>query len=187
MLDLLLCVKDFGGEFLKKIEYFFEKEKDFNCRCKNNLYCDQPKKWLGYVFELIQQENAQTKICSTRRGGGLPFFVQAIVASELSESGRYTLEYSMKTLLKLAEPTYENDSKNFTKVLAMYILASLFKDTRIGEEVLKFAENVIMVAINGFDSKYWNVRNASTILYSSLLNRIFGVSRSRDEISKKNR
>jgi thyroid adenoma-associated protein len=93
----------------------------------------------------------------------------------------------MKTLLKLAEPTYENDSKNFTKVLAMYILASLFKDTRIGEEVLKFVENVIMVAINGFDSKYWNVRNASTILYSSLLNRIFGVSRSRDEISKKNR
>ena len=145
-----------------------------------------PKKWLDYVLEVIQQENAQNKICSTRRGGGLPFFVQAIISSELAER-RSTLEYCMKMLLKLAEPIYANDEQNFTKVLAMYMLSSLFKDTRLGEEVLKYAENAVMISISGFDSKYWNVRNASTILYSSLLNRIFGVNRSRDEISKKNR
>lgn len=69
----------------------------------------------------------------------------------------------------------------------MYILSALFKDTRIGEEVLKYAENAIIVAIDGFDSVFWNVRNSSTILFSSLMNRIFGVNRSRDEISKKNR
>ena len=142
---------------------------------------------MDYVIQLIQEENTQVKICSTRRGGGLPFFVQAIVSSELAESGRNALEYSMKILIKLAEPIYDSDEKNFTKVLAMYMLSALFKDTRIGEEVLKYAEGAVMVAINGFDSKYWNVRNASTILYSSLLNRIFGVNRSRDEISKKNR
>lgn len=66
-------------------------------------------------------------------------------------------------------------------------MSALFKDTRIGEEVFKYAEDALIVAINGFESPYWNVRNASTILFSSLMNRVFGVNRSRDEISKKNR
>jgi hypothetical protein len=69
----------------------------------------------------------------------------------------------------------------------MYILSALFKDTRIGEDVLQYAEKALIVAINGFDSVFWNVRNASTLLYSSLINRIFGTNRSKDGISKKNR
>ena len=69
----------------------------------------------------------------------------------------------------------------------MYILSALFKDTRIGESVLEYAERALMTAINGFDSVFWNVRNASTLLFSSLVNRIFGVNRSKEEISKKNR
>lgn len=73
------------------------------------------------------------------------------------------------------------------KVLAMYILSALFKDTRLGEDVVQFVESALISAINGFDSVFWNVRNASTLLFSSLINRVFGVNRSRDEISKKNR
>lgn len=69
----------------------------------------------------------------------------------------------------------------------MYILSALFKDTRLGEDVLKYAENALIIAINSFDSQFWNVRNASTLLFSSLISRIFGVNRSREEISKKNR
>jgi thyroid adenoma-associated protein len=69
----------------------------------------------------------------------------------------------------------------------MYVLNNLFKDSRIREEVLQYAERALMAAINGFDSAFWNVRNASTLLFSSLINRIFGVNRLREEISKKNR
>ena len=93
----------------------------------------------------------------------------------------------MKILLSLAERSYEEDQQNFSNVLAMYILAALFKDTRIGEDVLQYAEQALIIAINSFDSVYWNVRNGSTLLFSSLMSRIFGTNRSREEISKKNR
>lgn len=31
----------------------------------------------------------------------------------------------------------------------MYILSALFKDTRIGEDVLQYAEQALIIAING--------------------------------------
>ena len=69
----------------------------------------------------------------------------------------------------------------------MYILSALFKDARLGEDVLQYAEKALILAINGFDSVFWNVRNSSTLLFSSLINRIFGTNRSKGDISKKNR
>ena len=93
----------------------------------------------------------------------------------------------MKILLKLAEKNFDRDEENFSKVLSMYILSALFKDTRIGEDVLQYAEKALQIAINGFDSVFWNVRNSSTLLFSSLISRIFGTNRSKDGISKKNR
>ncbi len=159
----------------------------FNFRCSSDVYCKQPIKWLDYVLGLIQTEEAKVKLFSTRRGGGLPFFVQAIVSTELIENGRKSLSKCMAVLLRLAEANHENDEDNFSKVLAMYILSALFKDARIGEDVLQYAETALLAAVNGFDSVFWNVRNSSTLLFSSLMNRIFGVNRSKEEISKKNR
>lgn len=157
-------------------------------KCRSGLYCDQTLKWTDYVLNLIQSEESKIKLCSTRRGGGLPFFVQAIVATELVENGRKTLSKCMNVLLKLVKNIQINeDEEDFSKVLAMYILSALFKDTRLGEDVLLYAEDALISAINGFDSVFWNVRNASTLLFSSLINRIFGVNRSKEEISKKNR
>jgi hypothetical protein len=109
------------------------------------------------------------------------------VSTELTENGRKALDHSMNILLKLAEQTYDDDNSNFTKCISMYVAAALFKDTRLGEDVLKYAESALIISISGFDSVFWNVRNASTLLFSSLITRIFGVSRSREEISRKNR
>ena len=92
----------------------------------------------------------------------------------------------MNVLLKLAKQDFDTDEQNFSKVLAMYILSALFKDTRIGEDVLKYAEPTLIIAINSFDSIYWNVRNGSSLLFCSLINRIFGTNRSKEKISKKN-
>ena len=104
----------------------------------------------------------------------------------MAENGRKSLDRSMVILLGLAEKKFEEDNENFSKVLAMYILSALFKDTRIGEDVLKYAEPTLMIAINSFDSIYWNVRNGASLLFCSLINRIFGTNRSKEEISKKN-
>lgn len=135
---------------------------------------------------MIQSEQSKLKLFSTRRGGGLPFFFQAIISTELIKNGKKSLIKTMDILLNLAQCD-NNENTNFSKVLSMYVLSALFKDTRIGEEVLQYAEKALIVSINGFDSIYWNIRNASTLLFSSLMTRIFGVNRSKEEISKKNR
>lgn len=163
--------------FCQICEYFW--------RCKQPIYYELPLKWLDYVIQLMKNEESKDKICSTRRGGGMPFFVQAIVGTEPNENGYKTLDKTMKILLDLAKDSL-SQKENFSQVLSMYVLSALFKDTRLGEEVTKYAEDAIIAAISGFDSVYWNVRNSSTILFSSLMNRIFGVNRSREEISKKN-
>ncbi len=80
------------------------------------MYCEQPTKWLNFVLNLIQTEEAKSKLFSTRRGGGLPFYVQAIVSTELVENGRKSLSISMKILLQLAEKNFLKDEENFTKV-----------------------------------------------------------------------
>ena len=116
----------------------------------------------------------------------MPFFVQAIVSTELIKNGRKSLEKTMNVLLRLAETAHEKDEQNFSRVLSMYVLSALIKDARIGEDILHYAERALMAAIDGFDSIFWNVRNSSTLLFSSLINRIFGVNRSKEEISKKN-
>jgi len=92
----------------------------------------------------------------------------------------------MKILLDLASQHFSDDGQNFSKVLAMYILSALFKDTRIGEDVLRYAEQTLIIAIGSFDSVYWNVRNGASLLFCSLINRVFGTNRSKEEISKKN-
>jgi hypothetical protein len=91
-----------------------------NLRCNSKIYCEKPIKWLNYVLDLIKTEESKLKLISTRRGGGLPFFVQAIVSTELVENGRKSLSKCMKTLLELAERNYENDDDNFSKVCLFF-------------------------------------------------------------------
>ena len=66
-----------------------------------------PEKWLDYVISLIQSDESREKICSTRRGGGMPYFVQAIVSTELTENGHLLIEKCMNTLIGLTSDSTE--------------------------------------------------------------------------------
>lgn len=89
----------------------------FKKRCRSSVYCERPNQWLEYVLGLVESEESRSRLFSTRRGGGLPFFVQAIVSTELTESGgRKSLARSMRVLLKLAEANFSVDEQNFSKV-----------------------------------------------------------------------
>ncbi|XP_020856915.1 tRNA (32-2'-O)-methyltransferase regulator THADA isoform X2 [Phascolarctos cinereus] len=75
----------------------------------------------------------------------------------------------------------------YIQVHALNILRALFRDTRLGENIIPYVADGIQAAILGFTSPVWAVRNSSTLLFSSLITRIFGVKRGKDEHSKKNR
>jgi len=44
----------------------------------------------------------------------------------------------------------------------------------LGEDVLKYSEEALKMAILGFGDNSWALRNTSSMLYSTLCSRIFG-------------
>ncbi|KFP89513.1 Thyroid adenoma-associated protein, partial [Apaloderma vittatum] len=154
-------------------------------RCNSESLCKMPEQWLSCVLEEIKSCDPSSTLCATRRSAGIPFYIQALLASEPKKSKLDLLKMTMKELISLAAPL--NASSVIPQVHALNILRALFRDTRLGENIMPYVADGIQAAILGFMSSVWAVRNSSTLLFSALITRIFGVKRGKDENSKKNR
>ncbi len=75
---------------------------------------------------------------------------------------------------------------NRAQVHAFNVLKSIFHDTSLGAEVLGLADDGLILAVNGFSSPSWAVRNACTILFGTLVSRVFGCKRVKDDGSRLN-
>ncbi|NXU58031.1 THADA protein, partial [Turnix velox] len=155
-------------------------------RCNSESLRKMPERWLSCVLEEIKSCDPSSTLCATRRSAGIPFYIQALLASEPKKSKGDLLKMTMKELLSLAAPLDESSSV-IPRVHALNILRALFRDTRLGENIMPYVADGIKAAILGFMSPVWAVRNSSTLLFSALITRIFGVKRGKDENSKKNR
>ncbi|XP_074753207.1 tRNA (32-2'-O)-methyltransferase regulator THADA [Athene noctua] len=155
-------------------------------RCNSESLCKMPEQWLRCVLEEIKSCNPSSTLCATRRSAGIPFYIQALLASEPKKSKTDLLKMTMKELMSLAAPLNELSSV-IPQVHALNILRALFRDTRLGENIMPYVADGIQAAILGFMSPVWAVRNSSTLLFSALITRIFGVKRGKDENAKKNR
>ncbi|NXN98183.1 THADA protein, partial [Rhinopomastus cyanomelas] len=155
-------------------------------RCNNESLRQMPEQWLSRVLEEIRSCDPSSTLCATRRSAGIPFYIQALLASEPKKSKPDLLKITMKELITLAAPLSESSSL-IPQVHALNILRALFRDTRLGENIMPYVADGIQAAILGFTSPVWAVRNSSTLLFSALITRIFGVKRGKDENSKKNR
>ncbi|XP_035827600.1 thyroid adenoma-associated protein homolog isoform X2 [Aplysia californica] len=150
-----------------------------------------PAQWLSQVMADIQSKDPNSRLCSTRRSAGVPFFVQAIASSEPSTTGRKCFHGVMKELLAIALPDdnqREGTETDDAQVHSLNILRALFRDARLGEDVVPYTADGLKAAVLGFKSDEWAVRNSATLLLSALMTRMFGVKRSKDEtaMSKKN-
>ncbi|NXC68694.1 THADA protein, partial [Anhinga anhinga] len=155
-------------------------------RCNSESLSKMPEQWLSCVLEEIKSCDPSSTLCATRRSAGIPFYIQALLASEPKKSKTDLLKMTMKELISLAAPLNESSSV-IPQVHALNILRALFRDTRLGENIMPYVADGIQAAILGFMSPVWAVRNSSTLLFSALITRIFGVKRGKDENSKKNR
>ncbi|NXY42990.1 THADA protein, partial [Ceuthmochares aereus] len=155
-------------------------------RCDNENLHKMPEQWLSCVLEEIKSCDPSSTLCATRRSAGIPFYIQALLASEPKKSKTDLLKMTMKELISLANSLNEPSSV-IPQVHALNILRALFRDTRLGENIMPYVADGIQAAILGFMSPVWAVRNSSTLLFSALITRIFGVKRGKDENSKKNR
>ncbi|KAB0359206.1 hypothetical protein FD754_003362 [Muntiacus muntjak] len=164
----------------------FVKLTEILNRCPNVSLQKLPEEWLLNVLEEIKCCDPSSKLCATRRSAGIPFYIQALLASEPKKGKMDLLKITMKELISLAGPADDSQS-TVPKVHALNILRALFRDTRLGEIIIPYVADGTKAAILGFTSPVWAVRNSSTLLFSTLITRIFGVKRGKDELSKKNR
>uniref|UniRef100_A0A8D2L601 tRNA (32-2'-O)-methyltransferase regulator THADA n=1 Tax=Varanus komodoensis TaxID=61221 RepID=A0A8D2L601_VARKO len=164
----------------------FVKLTEVLSRCNNESLNKLPQQWLCSVLEEIKSSDPSSKLCATRRSAGIPFYIQALLASEPKKGKTGLLKMTMKELICLASPS-NVPASTIPQVHALNILRALFKDTRLGENIIPYVADGMRAAILGFTSSVWAVRNSSTLLFSTLITRIFGVKRGKDENSKKNR
>ncbi|XP_015265644.1 PREDICTED: thyroid adenoma-associated protein [Gekko japonicus] len=164
----------------------FVKLTDVFSRCENESLHKLPQQWLYNVLEEIKSSNPASRLCATRRSAGIPFYIQALLASEPKKGKAGLLKMTLEELMSLASPS-DTPQSTIPQVHALNILRALFKDTRLGENIIPYVADGMQAAILGFTSSIWAVRNSSTLLFSTLITRIFGVKRGKDENSKKNR
>ncbi|XP_068423389.1 thyroid adenoma-associated protein [Clinocottus analis] len=167
----------------------FVRLTDMLCRSRSLALQQLPARWLSEVLEEVKSSDPSSKLCATRRSAGIPFYIQALLSSEPKSSSCCLLKMTMRELIALAMPSANRttDSATVPQVHALNILRALYRDTRLGENVIPFVSDGMQAAVLGFTSPVWAVRNSSTLLFSTLITRIFGVKKGKDEHSKKNR
>ncbi|KAJ8945809.1 hypothetical protein NQ314_009031 [Rhamnusium bicolor] len=139
----------------------------------SNLNC-LPRTWLLDALSLCTGEIHSKKLCPTRRSAGLPLLILSILGTEASPE-RPVFKEAMKTLLNVCENV--DPTNDECRIHSMNVLRSLFRHSKLGEAVSAYIAPGVVVAINGFKSDAWGIRNSATLLYSSLITRIFGVLR----------
>ncbi|XP_037051446.1 thyroid adenoma-associated protein homolog [Bradysia coprophila] len=152
-------------------------------RAKESRLHQLPMIWLKDLLNIISGNDSSSatdlkfdKICSTRRSAGVPFMIQAILTSELQVCTTNGLKYSMVTLLEICR----NGSAAEARTHALNILRALFRCTDLGDSIGEYISDGIECAIRGYSSDNWPERNSSTLLFSSLIIRVFGVQRTKD-------
>ncbi|XP_035387280.1 thyroid adenoma-associated protein isoform X1 [Electrophorus electricus] len=167
----------------------FARLTDMLCRSDSATLQQLPALWLTEFLAEVKCSDPSSTLCATRRSAGIPFYVQALLSSESKSSGCSLLKTTMRELTTLAMPSPEHASHCSTvpQVHALNILRALYRDTRLGENIMPFVSEGVQAAVLGFTAPTWAVRNSSTLLFSALITRIFGVKRGKDEHSKKNR
>ncbi|XP_066480591.1 tRNA (32-2'-O)-methyltransferase regulator THADA isoform X2 [Tiliqua scincoides] len=132
----------------------FVKLTDILSRCNDERLHKLPQQWLCNVLEEIKSSDPSSKLCATRRSAGIPFYIQALLASEPKKGKTSLLKMTMEELITLASPSDVQPS-TIPQVHALNILRALFKDTRLGENIIPYVADGMRAAILGFTSSVW--------------------------------
>ena len=165
--DLLLNIKH-KGALSSVYETFLKFLKKMT---KNQDLCKIPSDWLLDISDSL--DTVSPVLSFTRRSGGLPLLFLALVICE--SENMQNREVVSKVVSKLTDAIAQD--KLESKIHAINILRTLFKDSSVGADLLNFAESVFCSCINGFAAQDWSVRNGCLMLFSSLVLRIFGCNR----------
>ena len=141
-----------------------------------------PLEWLQQMLTELRSVAHGKDI--TRRSGGLPMSIIALMVAEVeSRATGIIVETGMADLISLArEPCVQlGPVLELPQVHAMNTLKDIFKESRLSHRVQQYLEECAEIAVTGFSSTLWSIRNCSLMLFSSVTKRSFGGRKSRME------
>ncbi|ORX50069.1 hypothetical protein BCR36DRAFT_353011 [Piromyces finnis] len=148
-------------------------------------YSTLPKTWLDESLEMVKNS---TTISVTRRSAGIPMLILAVLNSE-GNSKKLLLPYTVNSLLEVAnKPVGEHwdEQSDLPQVHALNILRCIFRESKLGNDVISYVPKVMITTIEGFNSPAWAIRNCSTMMFSTMLNRTLGSKKTKDDFDAVN-
>ena len=152
-------------------------------QCKEPELHKLPSEMLNQMIDSISGKSKDhnelltiKNLCATRRSAGLPFMIQALITSELKVSTNKNFHYVMKNLIEFCR----HGEFLETRTHSLNILRALFRCSDLNDAIGEYIADGIKCAILGYGAESWIERNSSTLLFSSLMVRIFGVQRTKD-------
>jgi hypothetical protein len=166
------------------------------------LDCTTPRQWIDTKLCSLQDTSSKS---ITRRSAGLPYYFQGILTSAPPTQTHTLLQHVMTSLMKTvreskldtiystpAQCPHDNLPPSVlvpepAAVHALNITRALVRDAKLGESILPFVEELFIIAVDGISSQHWAIRNSSTMLFTALNGRMFGVKTVKDEHKKENK
>lgn len=159
------------------------------CFCSDPRIREIPRQWLMENLALIVTKAGTI----TRRSAGIPFLLVGILRAEndperplLKETFAKFVEIAnMPPLNKRGKGTDESGGTklDLPQVHALNCIKLLFIDSHLGPIALDLISSGLKVAVHSFSSPIWAIRNGGLMLFTALLNRLFGTSKSRNDYS----
>ena len=139
----------------------------------------------GKILDRILDQVASTgsKASVTRRSAGLPLIIQSIVASENKSKRSVLLTHAITRLEEiLSQPVPALDQqKDLPHQHALNILKALFREASVAASVQPYIASATIHAIDSFTSPIWAIRNGAMQLFSTLLQRMLGQKKTKDD------
>ncbi|KAI9598591.1 putative death-receptor fusion protein-domain-containing protein [Syncephalis fuscata] len=139
------------------------------------------QEWLKSMMDQM----ASRSISITRRSGGIPYGVLALVLGDplgqllhTAVSQLFTMTTTVASTDQHNDYIKENEEDITPQVHAMNTLRILLTDARLGKHITRYIGHSFKLAINGMASSSWSIRNCSVMMLSALVTRIFGIKSS---------
>ncbi|EFA85521.1 hypothetical protein PPL_01478 [Heterostelium album PN500] len=158
-----------------------------------------PSSWIDSLFKRVQEQS----LSITRRSAGLPFVFTGLLTGESTHQKNKMagplLQLVITNLLKMASgnnsglqasEVIDHDLAEqriyLPQVHSINILRSIFRNKTMTNELGQYFADTMIAIVGAYSSPSWSVRNAATMAFSTMVDKVVGVKKVREESSQLN-
>ena len=136
-----------------------------------------PQEWLAAEIGALETNEDLSSLSVTRRSAGLPHIVHSIALAR--NKGSRQLHPHLDKLMALAGGEScavhaAEETQDMRQVHCLNVLKVLFAESMLNLDTQQHVSPAMVLAVRGFSSPVWSLRNASLQLFGILLQRVLG-------------